>query len=194
LKAKNRPGIFLANPPLSDYFRKAEKAGISLNAAVVLGVHSSELLAAAITLKEGERDKLHLAGGLAGRSLLLAPAKTVDLLVSAKAEIFLEGHLLYGIREKEGPFGESSGYYFRGENPVMEVNTVTFRNNPIIPVIQPRAMETDIILSIFTGAEIYQELSKLVPGVLNVAFLPGALTFQAVIQVADGCLRQRYVS
>ncbi len=184
LKGRNRLGVFLANPPLSDYFHQAEQTGKPLEAIVALGLHPAELLAAAVSIKKGINSKIGLAGALAGRPVPLVPARSVDLPVPALAEIILEGALLPGIREDEGPFGESTGYYFQNQSPVMEIRTVTMRREPILSVIPPWGVETDIILSAFTGAELWQELNRLMPEVLDVAFLPGSLTFQGVIQVA----------
>jgi 2,5-furandicarboxylate decarboxylase 1 len=182
---KNLMTVFLSNPPLSEYHKEAEKKGKSLPVAVALGLHPAEMMAAAVPLKKGMKSKMHLAGGLAGRPLPLVKAKTVDLLVPALAEIVLEGELLPNIRKPDGPFGESSGYYFHAESPVIEVKTVTFRNEPILSLIPPWGIDTETIISTFSGAELWQELSRLIPGVLDVAFLPGALTFQGVIKVAE---------
>jgi 2,5-furandicarboxylate decarboxylase 1 len=159
-------------------------------AVVALGLHPAELLAAAVSIKKDIKSKLNMAGALVGRPVPLVPAKTVDLPVPALAEIILEGKLLPGLREKEGPFGESSGYYFTAQSPVMEISAVTMRRRPVLSVIPPWGAETDIILSAFSGAELWQELNRLVPGVLDVAFLPGALTFQGVIRVASSLSRQ----
>jgi 2,5-furandicarboxylate decarboxylase 1 len=189
LKGKNRLGVFLSNPPLSDYFRQAEQDGKPLPAAVALGLHPAEILAAAVSLKKEMAGKLALAGALAGRPVPLVPAKTIDLPVPALAEIVLEGELLPGIREAEGPFGESSGYYFQGPSPVMAVRAVTLRRNPLLPVILPWGAETEVILSAFSGAELWQELNRLMPEVLDVAFLPGSFTFQGVIKVAASLSR-----
>ncbi len=190
LKGKNRLGVFIANPPLTSYLSSAEEKGQALPVAVALGVHPAELLAAAVSIKKDIKSKLNLAGALAGRPVQLVAAKTADLLVPAQAEIILEGNILPGVREKEGPFGESSGYYFTAQSPVIEINTVTFRREPILSVIPPWGAETDIILSAFSGAELWQELNRLIPEVLNVTFLPGSLTFQGVIQVSPSLSKQ----
>jgi len=190
LQDKNHITVFLSNPPLSDYFHKAEQEGKPLQVAVALGLHPAEMLAAAVPLKKGIKSKVHLAGGLAGRPVPLVEAKVVDLMVPALAEIILEGQLLPGIRKTDGPFGEATGYYFKGESPVMEVQTLTYRNGPILSIIPPWGTETDIIISTFSGAELWQEFQRLVPGVLDVFFLPGALTFQGVIKVAESLPRK----
>jgi len=189
LQGKNFMTVFLSNPPLADYFKKAEKEGKPLQVAVALGLHPAEMMAAAVPLKKGIKSKVHLAGGLAGRPVPLVKAKVADLMVPALAEIVLEGQLLPGMRKPDGPFGESSGYYFHAESPVMEVQAVTFRNEPILSIIPPWGIDAEIIISTFSGAELWQELNRLIPGVLDVAFLPGALTFQGVIKVAESLPR-----
>ena len=184
LKGKNLLGINLAHPPMADYLKRAEHEGEPMQVAVALGLHPAELLAAAVSLKAGMKSKVHLAGGLAGRPVALVKAKVIDLMVPALAETILEGQLLSGIREAEGPFGESSGYYFKTESPVMEVQAVTSRKEPILSIIPPWGIEIDIMLSLFGGGELWQELHRVIPGVLDVAFLPGSLTFQGVIKVS----------
>lgn len=184
LKGGNRLGVFLSNPPLASYLAKAESKGEKLPIAITLGWHPAGLLAAAAPMRGGKLTKLHLVGGLLGAPVQLVPAKSIELMVPADGEIVLEGHVLPGVREKEGPFGESSGYYFEDTSPVIEITAVTYRNEFILPVIQPWGLETETILSVCSGAEMWQELKQLVPGVVDVGFLPGALHFQGVISVA----------
>ncbi|MBS4024569.1 MAG: UbiD family decarboxylase [Clostridia bacterium] len=190
LKGGNRLGIFLANPPIAEYLAKAEKRGEPLPIAITLGWHPAAMIAAAAPVPRGQFTKLHLAGGLLGGPVQLVQAKTVDLMVPADGDIILEGHVLPGIREKEGPFGESSGYYFEHNSPVVEVTAVTHRNDFILQVIQPWGIETEVILAVCSGSELWQELKKKVPGVIDVGYLPGALAFQGVISVAGDMKRE----
>jgi 2,5-furandicarboxylate decarboxylase 1 len=64
--------------------------------------------------------------------------QTVDLEVPADAEIVIEGHVLPGIREEEGPFSEFHDYYVAGsgENPVIEYSAITRRHDAIYKAIQ----------------------------------------------------------
>ena len=55
-------------------------------------------------------DEYALAGGLRGEPLELVRCETVDIEVPAHAEIVVEGRILAGAREDEGPFGEWTGY------------------------------------------------------------------------------------
>src|SRR5256712_8922149 len=57
--------------------------------------------------------KFQVVGGLLGEPLQIAPCSTIDLHVPASAEIVIEGEILPGTREPEGPFGEFTGYVSR---------------------------------------------------------------------------------
>ena len=53
----------------------------------------------------------------------------------AHAELIVEGEIPLNEMEEEGPFGEMYGYIgeLQKENFVMNVQTITHRNHPIIP-------------------------------------------------------------
>src|SRR2546428_10681238 len=60
-----------------------------------------------------EIGRFEVVGGLFGEPLEVAPCATLDLHVPAAAEIVIEGEILPGEREPEGPFGEFTGYFSR---------------------------------------------------------------------------------
>ena len=109
---------------------KNEERGEPTEMAVVLGGPPAYLVAATARVPH-HVDKTELAGALLGRPLELYPCATVDLAVPA-AELVLEGVLLPGVREQEGPFGEMTGCYSGARSaPVMEVRAITLRERPI---------------------------------------------------------------
>ena len=81
-----------------------------------------------------EVDEMTLAGFIRNAGVELTPAKSVDLLVPAHAEIVLEGYVTPGEERMEGPFGDHTGYYSLAEPyPVFHITTITRRHNPIYP-------------------------------------------------------------
>src|SRR5579884_1079544 len=65
-------------------------------------------------------------------------AETVDLPVPATAEIVIEGHVSHTDIDLEGPMGEYPGYLDHSQSkpkPVLHVSAVTYRNDPILPVV-----------------------------------------------------------
>ena len=77
-----------------------------------------------------------IAGGLEGKPIEVVRAETNNLLVPANAEIVIEGEARPGERTDEGPFSEMAGYtHGRNVSPVFRVTAITYRKNPIIPII-----------------------------------------------------------
>jgi 2,5-furandicarboxylate decarboxylase 1 len=122
----------LAQPPhhLGIHIQKAESRREPLDVALALGVSPAALLATQWEAPYGV-DELGLAGALLGRPLEVVKCETSVLEVPAEAEIVIEGKVLPGVRENEGPFGEYTGYYTPAyPKPVIEVTAVTHRKQP----------------------------------------------------------------
>ena len=183
VKGGNRLGIFLANPPVAAFFDKAEQAGKALEIAIVIGVEPAVALAAIARASAAGPDKLAIAGSLQGQPVELTQAETVDLLIPARAEIILEGKVIPGIREDEGPFGESTGSYFTNYSPVVEIQTVSHRKNFIFQTIQPWGSETDSLLALAGTAETLARMKELAPALEDINFVPGTCSCHAVIAV-----------
>ncbi len=105
--------------------------GNAMPVAIVLGCDPATLLSAALPLPETVSE-LSFAGALNNARPRLVPAKTVDLMVPADAEIVLEGMVSPTELAPEGPFGDHTGYYNRAERfPVMQVTAITHRRKPL---------------------------------------------------------------
>ncbi|MBZ0133009.1 MAG: UbiD family decarboxylase [Rhodocyclaceae bacterium] len=180
-----RFGILLANPPLSLYLANAEKQGKPLEVAVALGVDPALFLASVVKTGPLGPDKMDIAGSLRGAPVELVRALTVDVDVPARAEVVIEGHVLPGVREPEGPFGENTGAYFTNTSPVIEVTAVTHRKDYIFPALCPWTAEIDTLLSLAGGAELLGQLKALVRGIVDLELVPGTCSFSAVIAVKD---------
>ena len=99
-------------PPqqLGQLYERAAARGHGLPVAVAIGNHPAELVAGATTVALGD-DELGLAGALRGEPTQLARCVTIDLEVPARAEIVLEGEVLAGVAEPEGPYGDFMQFY-----------------------------------------------------------------------------------
>src|SRR5690606_23357011 len=83
-------------------------------------------------------DKYEIDSALRGEPLELVRCESVDLLVPAYAEIVMEGKMVPHVRELEGPFGELMGYYGKqAPHPIIQIDVVTHRNDPIFQVAFP---------------------------------------------------------
>lgn len=181
VKGGNRLGILLANPPLSQFHAAAEAAGRPLDIAVALGVEPALLIAAVVKTGPQGPDKMDLAGALRGAPVDMIRAETVAVDVPARAEIIIEGRVLPGVRETEGPFGENTGYYFSNVSPVVEVTAVTHRRDFIYPALCPWTADVDSLLSLAAGTELLGQLQTQMAGVIDLDLTTGTCGFTAVI-------------
>jgi 2,5-furandicarboxylate decarboxylase 1 len=122
VKGRNRTGILLVPRHTSINLQKYEARNKPMPIAVIIGHHPLYYMAAATT-GPYEMDELELAGGLLGEPVKTVKCETIDLEVPCDAEIVLEGHVLPGYREEEGPFSEFQDYYISmtGFCPVPEM-------------------------------------------------------------------------
>src|SRR5712692_5965624 len=79
------------------------------------------------------------AGGVRGTPYRVMPGPVTGLPIPVDAEIVIEGFADGTDKMPEGPFGEWTGYYASGEReePVMRVEAIYHRNDPIILASPP---------------------------------------------------------
>ena len=112
---------------------EAERQGLDLPAAVVVGGDPIVMLAAILPLPE-DVDELAFAGFLRGAPVPMVRARSIGLMVPANAECILEGHVPAGVRRLEGPFGDHFGHYSEAHDfPVFRVSRMTRRRAPLYP-------------------------------------------------------------
>jgi 2,5-furandicarboxylate decarboxylase 1 len=181
VKGKNKIGIFLSNPPLSRFLSLSDAQGKPLEIAVVVGMDPLTFLAA-ITYAPQGIDKLDLAGGLRGKPVELVKGETVDIDVPRHAEFVMEGQILPGVRETEGPFGESGGAYLTVQNPVAHIHCIYHRRQPIYHALMPFNKENGIITNLVWEATQLQNIQRSLPAVKKV-HLWGSVGEIAVVQI-----------
>lgn len=157
IKGRNRMGIHLSNPPISRFASEAEREGRPLDIAISLGVHPVILLASIVS--SPNEDKVAIASSLLGSPIDLVKCETVDAEAPAHAEVVIEGKILPGVREMEGPFGETSGYYFSDNSHVIEVTAINSRKDPILQALHPTVREVTLLGGPAGEAEIIQMLN-----------------------------------
>lgn len=113
---------------------KNEARGRSTPVAIAIGMDPLLTLVAAQEVPSDslENAEYAVAGAWMGAPIDLVKCKTSDLLVPAWAEIVLEGEALLNERRREGPHGESAGYYNSGPSDfVVRIHCITHRRDPI---------------------------------------------------------------
>jgi 4-hydroxy-3-polyprenylbenzoate decarboxylase len=112
---------------------QAAKWGRRVPVAIAIGADPAVTYAATAPMPPIV-DEISLAGFLRGRSVRMAPCKTVDLKVPADAEFVLEGYVDNEDLRIEGPFGDHTGVYSLADHyPTFHLQCLTRRRQPIYP-------------------------------------------------------------
>ncbi|HWH81783.1 MAG TPA: UbiD family decarboxylase [Burkholderiaceae bacterium] len=166
--SKDRMAILMLPRHLHAFYKEAERRGEALPVAVVIGVDPLTLLASQ-AIGPIDSDELEIAGALHGVPLRVVKCLHHEVRVPADAEIVIEGRILPGVREPEGPFGEFPKYYSaREEREVIEIDAITHRRDPIFHTIVPAEMEHLLLGAIPREATLLAHLQRSFQGVLDV--------------------------
>jgi 2,5-furandicarboxylate decarboxylase 1 len=161
-----------------------------LACAICVGVPLQVNLAAAIAPAPGV-DELGIAHALAPTPLV--PCLTSDLQVPAEAELVLEGRITKRTA-REGPFPDLTGTLDGvREQPVIEIDCVTHRRDPIYHALLPAGLEHRLLMGMPREPTILTEVNRAVR-CTDVVITPGGASWlHAVVQIdkrgpADGRL------
>lgn len=167
LKGKNLLGISLhSRQRLWEYFRRSEERGENLKGAVVIGVHPNISLGS-MALIPYHMGKYGAIGGLFREPLKVTHCLHSDLLIPAYTEIVLEGELLAGEREKEGPFAEFTNYAcYRSTENLFRVTAIRYREKALYHDLTPGMSSEHItVVAIQREGDVLKALRQNLPNI-----------------------------
>ncbi|EYB36535.1 phenolic acid decarboxylase BsdC [Bacillus velezensis] len=166
VKGKDRLGIQpVPQHDIAIHLRQAEERGVNLPVTIALGCEPVITTAASTPLLY-DQSEYEMAGAVQGEPYRIVKSKLSDLDIPWGAEVVLEGEILAGEREYEGPFGEFTGHYSGGRSmPVIKIKRVYHRNNPIFEHLYLGMpwTECDYMIGINTCVPLYQQLKEAYP-------------------------------
>ena len=133
VKEKALTGIDIVTPNNMRLFAdRAYRTGRPLPISISIGTHPLEIMASGYRAPLGI-DEMHIAGGLRGAPVELAPCQTIDVPFIADAEIVLEAEILpTGWTWPEGRFGEFTrlmgGLHW---NPLVKIKAISHRKDAV---------------------------------------------------------------
>ena len=201
LRGPDRLGLSLhSRRRMYEYHRRAEERGEALPAAITLGIHPVHYMGSmAYHYPPGVR-KVEIIGALFGEPYRVARCGTAELEVPWGAEIVIEGRILAGVHEPEGPFGEFTGYAsYRSTENVFVAERIQMRRDAMFhSVASGTAPDHILISSISREAEILNALRRNLPNVRAVhvpTTTVGALmAIVSMKKTAEGQPRQAIMS
>ena len=115
----------------SHFFDQYRKAGVKMPVTVAIGGDPLYIWCGQAPMPHGMFELL-LYGFVRGKNAKLVKSITNDIYIPKDVDIVIEGFVSPDKMEIEGPFGDHTGYYTLKEPyPVMEIETITMRKNPI---------------------------------------------------------------
>lgn len=190
-RGKNLLGITLHNPPLGDIYRKYRERNEKMPVAISIGVDPLLFISMALKAPWGA-DKLEIAGGLRGRGVEVIPCFDSAIDVPAGCEFCLEGYVLPDKGMPDGPMGEISGYYLAlDETPTVEVQRVTYRDDPIYHALLPTSAEADMYLVFVSSAHMEENARKFFPFISRITFI--LKTFGSSVVVNVGAVERQKI-
>lgn len=166
--------------------RKNEARGLATPVAIVVSHHPAYHLGALNVSPFGE-DDYEIIGSMMDEPLRLAPSETwgESFMVPADAEMIVEGEVLPGAREVEGPFGEFPGTFGpQRVRWVIEVKAITHRQDAIYQDVFVGHKDTWVLGAIPKEGTLYNRIKGVVPTVRGL-HLPdsGAGRFNCYISI-----------
>ena len=169
-KGPRRLGLHMARRHSWEIVRRHEAAGKNTPAVIVVSHHPAFFLGTLNSVPFGT-DDYEVIGSIMGESVRLTASETWGeaFLVPADADLLIEGEVLAGGREVEGPFGENHGY----SGPqrlgwVIEVKAITHRNGACYQSIFVGHADNWMLGAIPREGAIYQRIQASMPNVRGV--------------------------
>lgn len=190
VNGRNRFGTSLhSRRHLWNYARKAEAMGLDrLPVVVVVGCHPLVTFGSGLWKGPIETDEYAVAGGFLGAPLRVVRGVTGPVEIPAEAELAIEGELLLGVDEPEGPFGEFTGYASeRSTRHALAVTGILHRRDAIYHSIVPGISdEHTLLLGISQEARQLKALRVQYPRVTAVHYpKSGTCLMHCYVSIAD---------
>lgn len=192
IKGSKKLGIYMTpGKHLSQIYEKAEQRNKPMEIAIVLGTHPA-WCAGALFIGPYGTSEYDVIGGLMGEPLEVVKAKTLDLLVPARAEIILEGEIPPFEREEEGPYGEFTGYSAgQVRRPFINIKAMTHRKDAIFQdVCGGPHRELLLMSTIPMEPSILDFLQKNIPAVQSVRCPAPFTLFVSIKKAREGQAKQ----
>jgi len=164
-------------------FMNAKEHGEDLKIAITVGVHPAISIAGAYQAEWG-KDEIDIANSLLGGKLTLSKLPFTELKVPSGTEFVLEGRVLQDKTHTEWMVEMLQTYDHKRKQPVFELETLYFRNNPIFHDVLSGFSEHRLLMGMPIESKLNGELGKAYPQTKQVSMTNGGCNWlHAVVQI-----------
>jgi len=164
-------------------FTNAKEHGEDLKIAITVGVHPAVSIAGAYQAEWG-KDEIDIANSLLGGKLTLSKLPFTGLNVPSGTEIVMEGKILQDKTHPEWMVEMLQTYDHERKQPVFELETLYFRNNPIFHDVLSGYSEHRLLMGMPIESKLNGELKKAYPQTKQVSMSNGGCSWlHAVVQI-----------
>ena len=164
-------------------FLNAKDHGEDLKIAITIGVHPAISIAGAYQAEWG-KDEIDIANSILGGKLTLTKLPFSELSVPSAAEIVMEGKILRDKTHPEWMVEMLQTYDHKRSQPVFELETLFFRNNPIFHDILSGFSEHRLLMGMPIESKLNGELKRAFSQTRKVSMTNGGCNWlHAVVQI-----------
>lgn len=164
-------------------FIDAKEHHEDLKIAVTIGVHPAISIAGAYQAEWG-KDEINIANSLLGWKLTLAKLPYTGLHVPSGTEIVMEGKILQDKTHSEWMVEMLQTYDHHRSQPIFELESLYYRNNPIFHDILSGFSEHRLLMGMPIESKLNGELKKAFPQTKHVSMTNGGCNWlHAVVQI-----------
>jgi len=164
-------------------FLDAKQHGEDLKVAITVGVHPAISIAGAYQAEWG-KDEIEIANSILNNRLTMTKCPFTGLFVPSNAEIVMEGKILRDKTHKEWMVEMLRTYDFARMQPVFELESLYYRNNPIFHDILSGYSEHRLLMGMPIEAKLNGELKRAYPQTRQVCLTNGGCSWlHAVVQI-----------
>jgi len=165
-------------------FMFAKNQGKDLPVAITIGVHPAITIACAFQAKWG-KNELEIANSLLNNKLTLTKCPGTGFLVPSTAEIVMEGKILRNKTHKEWMVEMLRTYDMPRPAPIIQIEKLYFRNNPIYHDILSGYTEARLLMGMPIEAKLNGIMKKRFPQTKQVILTSGGANWlHAVVQIS----------
>ena len=164
-------------------FIDAKEHGEDLKVAITVGVHPAISIASAYQAEWG-KDEINIANSLLAGKLTLSKLPFTGLKVPSGTEIVMEGKVLQDQTHPEWMVEMLQTYDHKRDQPVFELKSLYFRDNPIFHDVLSGFSEHRLLMGMPIESKLNGELKKFYPRTKQVSMTNGGCNWlHAVVQI-----------